>query len=99
MDKGQYLRWVLIIGASVMPIYLSFQIYFAVDCGQQTTDNYRAWLAQGNKGTFTNMVDRCNMIHPIILIAIIPASPVVGVLSWWMTKPVNEQPNRKEDSQ
>ena len=80
------IRIFLIIGMSIIPVILSSMIYNSVDCTTLNDMNYKLWLEQGNKGTVKDMVNSCNYIHPIILYAIIPTSPILAFMAWYTTR-------------
>jgi len=83
------IRIIAIIVCSFMPIIISYALYNSFDCTTLSDNNYKAWLEQGNKGTFSDMINSCNMFHPIILAVLIPASPILAFTTYWMTRPEN----------
>ena len=80
------LRVFLIIAVSFIPVILGSMVYNLVDCTTLDDKNYQAWLEQGNKGTTKDMINSCNYIHPIILYAIIPTSPILAFIVWYTTR-------------
>jgi len=83
------IRILAIIVCALMPIVLANSLYGSFDCSRQNDKNYAAWIEQGNKGTFNDMITSCNQLKPIILVVILPVSPIIAFTTYWMTKPEN----------
>ena len=83
------IRIIAIVVCALMPIVLANSHYNSFDCTKQNDKNYAAWIEQGNKGTFNDMINACNQFKPIILVVIIPASPIIAFTTYRMTKPEN----------
>jgi len=93
------IRMIAIIVCALMPVLLAFNLYNAFDCTSLTDKNYQAWLAQGNKGTVNDMTKSCNILHPIVLAVLLPTSPIIGFVTYLMTKPENFSTNSKSSNQ
>lgn len=68
------LRLLFSIVIGAIPIVLALGIFNTVDCD----------IVNGV------MHDHCLQYHPVILYALVPASPIVGYLMFWLTKPENQ---------
>ena len=80
---NKYMIGLMILGASI-PIILSLTVYSMIDCTKLYYQNYQAWLEQGNKGTFNDMVQSCNNYHPLPLYMLLPVSPILAVIIYTM---------------
>jgi len=77
-------RLLIVVIVSLIPILLALQIGNAVQCKGLTQGQFEStdWYKTHEKGTQEQFEKECNEKQPLIYILLIPASPILGIVTY-----------------